>query len=151
MIKESKAFPFEKLEPLLEPLLPLDYDFTTCTALLRDYKQILAKLYETGRPLLLEVGGRRLLLSDPNQFYDLEYRRRGLLAGCITAEQALQLGKIELPDERINKLARLKEQIADEKLTLRECNWAMKKAKNNLATMQAEAHALTTALKSTEK
>jgi hypothetical protein len=151
MIKESKAFPFEKLEPLLEPLLPLDRDYTTCTALLRDHKQILAKLYETGRPLLLEVGGHRLLLSDPSQFYDLENRRRALLLGCKTVEQALQVGKVELPDERINELARLREQIADEKRKLREWGWAMKQAKSRLSTMQAEAHALTTALKPTEK
>ena len=66
----------------LKPLIDISTcDETSLTNLMRNRKEIISKLNETGRPVLLRTDSQTLLLCDAKTYFDLEMRRR-----CITSQ-----------------------------------------------------------------
>jgi hypothetical protein len=138
----------EEIEKLTEPLLEvIDCDRISFTALKLNYKAEISKLYQTGRPLLLELNGYKLLLCNPNMYIDLERRRQWILAGCQTIEDLVRVEKIDWPDERIQKLKELKRGIAETKGELKSLHYSQDQATARLASMQKEADSLRRALR----
>jgi len=143
----TEGLPFEDIEKLLGPLFDLaTCEYTSLSNFRCNYKSLIAKLYETGSPLILNVHKHRLLLCDPKTFFDLENRRRWVLAGCKTVEDLIRVGKVSLPDSRIQQLDFLKTELAMERKHLTEANLSREVAKKKIAALQTEVEALTKVL-----
>jgi hypothetical protein len=147
---------FEEIEKLVEPL----FDLSRCerislNSLRNNYETIIAKLHETGYPVLLTMQGQSLFLCDPESFKDLEERRRRILEGCKAVENKPRTVRLStllsrltpVQDTRIQKLRQLKARIGSETQCLKALDWDRQRIKKNVSDWEAEAEKLANEMK----
>ena len=136
---------------LLTPFVDITAcDRTTLSKLNRNHKEIISKLNQTGRLLLLEVEGQTFLISNAKIYFDLERKRQCLLSQFKTVEEALQLGTVEgdiVKDPRIIELQDLERQIALSEADIAADLWKTEQGMKQLADLRTRATALTDDLK----
>jgi hypothetical protein len=138
----------EAIEKFLEPILDgWNCEQISLARFRKNYEQITSRIYATGSPVLLNVKGNKVLLCDPRSYLDLEEKRKSILSGIQTIEHALQIGLVDLPDERLRELERLKKDITGAKKTLRDLEWRKGETQKHLLAMQKRKELLIKSLK----
>lgn len=135
----------DDITKFLAPLVDiLNCDRTTLNKLCLNHKEIVSKINQTGRLLLLEVDGQTLLICNANMFFDLEKKRQALLS-TFTAEDALELNEVRsaVADPRIGELQDLKSQIACHEAEILDALWQAQRADKELEDLRTREAALT--------
>lgn len=139
---------FDEFAKFLEPIVNvLNCDRTSLTNLRQNYRKVISKLNQTGRPVLLTIQGQTLLLCDANLYFSLENKRRSILSRFKSVEDAIQIGKIDPSDDKIVRLQNLQWEIATLEAQIQGDAWTLEEGKKELTSKQTEADSLITTLK----
>ena len=137
---DGVRLPFNSVKKLLQPLLDVtDCDQMSLTHFKENWRDVIAKMEQTRRPVLLLLPGAVLLLCEPQQFFELESQRRWILHGCKTLEQMIRVGKVLPHDPRVTELASINKSIKQKRAEARKLEWRRKEAERNLAKWEAKA------------
>lgn len=151
MTEDSRQIAVENFVEFLAPLIDvLTCDQISLTKLARNHKDIIAKLNQTGRPVLLTTDGQTLLLCDAQLYFGLETRRQRVLSRFKRVEDALQVAEVDVEDPRIIELQTLQYQSASLQAEIKDSSWRVEEAKKELAAAHAGVAALTADLKRAE-
>jgi hypothetical protein len=148
----SRNAPIKSIDDIVEFLVPL-IDVTTCdrtslTGLKQNHKEIIDKLNETGRPVLLSVSGRTVLVCNANIYFGLETKRRCLFSYIPSVEEALaHAGVVEIANAQMGDLANEQDHIARLEADIKDEKWHVKKKERELKDARARATSLTADLR----
>jgi hypothetical protein len=151
MTDKPQKLTIDQLLEFLEPVLDISTcDQITLTKLKLEHKEIVPKLRECGRPVVLRVDGHTLLLCDAHIYLALETRRKCILSGFKTVEDALSLGQVDREDPRIVELQSLKERSSSLEVEIKDSDWSLKEAKKELSDAYVRIAALSAELKASQ-
>ena len=133
----------DDIAEFLKPLIDISTcDVTSITNLRRNRKEIISKLNETGRPVVLINDVQTLLLCDVKTYFELETRRRCITSRFKSIEDAIQIGKIDPASPRFvelemaqREISELEDVVKSSKRSLKQAESKLPKARERLANL----------------
>ncbi len=144
MNEKTQKLTLSDIATFLAPFVDITTcDRTTLRNLRLNHKEVVSKLNQTGRLLLLTIEGETLLVCNAKVYFDLENKRRFLLARFKSVEDALQVGRINMADPKICELEfeQWKATCLDAELKADE--WKVELARKQLAAARERIDKLT--------
>jgi hypothetical protein len=132
-----------------EPLIDMELPRVSLTKLRKEHPEIIARLYETGEPVILVIDGHRVLLCDPRGYEELERKRHTLFVRLLDLEEALKTEtfSVGFDDTDWRELEDLKLKETESRRRLKDLSRDRSYERKSLASIQDRIAAVEASLK----